>query len=385
MFNKKIGAGIAIMFILILACSPKSRLPLETSKPFESAKKAETMAGWEAQWENIVAAGKKEGKVSVYSSMGGELRSGIGQAFKDRFGISVEFFAARATEVSAKILSERRSSLYLADAVASGPDQLLFALKPNGALLPLDGIIILPEVLNKEIWYGGEGLRFIDKEHYVLRMLAYTQPGIIINTNLIRTEEVTSYKDLLNPRWKGKIVMGDPTAVGPAGTWFRTTALKITGPEYLKELARQEPVILRDDRLPVEWLAKDKHPLGLALRSEVVSEFIAIGAPLKNVSPIEGVGVTSGGGCIALMNNAPHPNAAAVFINWLLTREGQTIRSRTELTQSARLDVPTDHLEPAWRRDPKLKYFDADDEKLLIEAENARKLARDIFEPVMGK
>ncbi len=372
-----------VVFGILVSCAPSTTAPSAIATPAPQLQATKPV--WQSQWEKMVADGQREGKVSIYSSMASELRAGLGQAFKEKFGITPDFYTGKAAEVTVKIMAERRAGIYLADVVSMGPDNFLYDFKPAGTLQSLDPFIVLPEVLDKQVWFGGQGLRFIDKEHTVLRMLAYMTPSILINTNLVRPEDTKSYKDLLSPKWKGKIVMGDPTVPGTAGAWFRGMALSISGPEYLKELAKQEPVILRDDRLLVDWVAKDKYAIALALKSDIISEYIRAGSPLKNVIPTEGANLTSGGGCVVLMNSAPHPNAAAVFINWMLTREAQTLRSQIERTQSARLDVPTDHLETAWLRNPSVKYYDNDDEKMLTQAADARKLATDIFGPLMAR
>ena len=95
--------------------------------------------------------------------------------------------------------------------------------------------------------------------------------------------------------------------------------------------------------------------------------------------PKEGTYLSGSTGDVGIINRAPHPNAARLFANWLLTKEGQTLWSKAELVQSARLDVPTDFLPVEKIRDPKVKYLWADSEEFLLQQPEQGKIAREIF------
>ncbi|MFH1122216.1 MAG: hypothetical protein V1758_00995 [Pseudomonadota bacterium] len=91
-----------------------------------------------------------------------------------------------------------------------------------------------------------------------------------------------------------------------------------------------------------------------------------------------------GPGLIAAFNQAPNPNAAKLFANWFLTKEGQTVYSRAAGAESARLDVPNDHLNKGDLRDPKVKYFISEDESFLKKKrEYEKKWAQEIFGPLI--
>jgi len=80
------------------------------------------------------------------------------------------------------------------------------------------------------------------------------------------------------------------------------------------------------------------------------------GAPIAYGIPfVEGTYLSAGSG-LALLSKAPHPNAAKIFINWFLSREGQIAMS-PEGMQSSRLDVPTDNQDPSMVRQPGVKYY----------------------------
>lgn len=140
---------------------------------------------------------------------------------------------------------------------------------------------------------------------------------------------------------------------------------------------------MRDERLQVEWVARGRYPLGVAASSDIVTEFLKAGAPLAEVTPVEGTYVTSGSGAVAFVEKAPHQNAAKIFINWLLSREGQTIFSKAMGRQSAREDVPTDFLLPSRIRQPGGKYVRTDDEEWRLAMPKKFEIAREIFGQLM--
>ena len=152
----------------------------------------------------------------------------------------------------------------------------------------------------------------------------------------------------------------------------------------MRELVKQEPFITRDQRLQAESLARGKYAVAIGVQPDIQAEFIKMGARIQTIIPEEGAWLGGGPGLIAAFSKAPHPNAAKVFINWFLSKEGQTLYSRTARAESARLDVPNDHLNKADRRDPKVKYFISEDESFLKKKrEYEKKWAKEIFGPLI--
>ena len=199
------------------------------------------------------------------------------------------------------------------------------------------------------------------------------------NINSVRPEDIKSYRDLLNPQWKGKMVIQDPTQTGTAINWFGVVSEVIMGMDYVRELAKQEPVITRDRRLQVEWLAQGKYPIAIAPQSDTLGTFEREGAPIKKHTPVEGAHTSAGSGHIALINRPAHPGAARLFINWLLGREAQTIHSKASLLPSARADVPVDHLDPSSIIQPGIKYFHTSREEFILGDIKRMQNAQEVF------
>ena len=145
--------------------------------------------------------------------------------------------------------------------------------------------------------------------------------------------------------------MDDPTVTGAANQWSQIMLLLFgteEGKEYLQQIIKQEPVIIRDRRMVVEWVARNKYPIAIGPDLQTYSEFKAKGSPLSYLKLSEGSGTTAGGGCLAMLKRAAHPNASLVFINWLLSKEAQTIFQKAFGTPSARLDVDMAGIDPAF-------------------------------------
>lgn len=336
-------------------------------------------AGWEQEWAKSVVGAKKEGIVVLYSTAGALLRNAMGQAIKNRFGIDLDFVAGRGGEMSAKLLRERASGLYLVDVYIGGATTVVTQLKPVGTLNKLEPFLILPDFRESNLWYEG-ALRWIDSDRMALAFLAYPQKHLTINTSLVKSEEIKSWRDVLNPKWKGKIVMNDPTIAGIAEKFFAIVGGRLMGHEFMKELAKQEPLIIRNERLQVEWLAHGKYAIGISTATDATTEFQQAGAPLTYITPIEGTWLSSGSGNVSILNSPPHPNAAKVFVNWLLTKEGQEIFSKNLGAHSRRLDVSIETISPLKLRQPNEKYpFYSDDEDFLFSLPKARELASEVF------
>lgn len=377
---------LSLMVLLSLACAPE---PSSTSKNVPSSVNMETapsqVEGWQAEWAKVIEGAKKEKTVVVYSTSASVLRQPLTEAFQKRYGITVEMTFGKGNEVAEKLISERRAGLYIADVYNGGSGTPVRQLKPAGSLDPLEPALIHPEIKEAKNWFGG--LRWVDPpQNMILSFLAYPNHNTAINTRFVKPEEIKSYRDLLNPKLKGRIVMNDPTISGTGNKTFRILAWHLVDLDFFRELAKLEPAILRDQRIQVEWLALNKHYVAFAPKPEILKEFADAGAPLAYATPVEGTYLSAGSGNIALINRAPHPNAARLFINWILSREGGEVFSKWYGAQSARLDVGTEGLVPESIRKPGEKYWmGGDTEDFQLMEPEQTKLAVQIFGPLMIK
>lgn len=384
--RRSLLTALALLLLALLQACGTAGKTADKTPVSPAAPGGPTAAGsgqvWEKDFQETLALAKKEGRLVVYFTAGPEVKNPLTKAFHDKYGISIEALGGTGREIGEKVLRERRAGLYLADIYQGGATTPLSILKPNGVLDPLEETFIIPDLKDPEIikkaWWQGK-LWWFDPDHKVLAFMAYPRPWTVINTNLVKPEEMRSFKDLLNPKWKGKIVMSDPVSPGPGGKFFSVTSSFIMNMDFFRDLAKQDPVISRDGRLVVDGLAKEKYAIALAPLSEIVAEYKRAGSPLVHLQPVEGVSLATGHGGLGIVNRAPHPNAAKIFINWLLSKEGITIFSKSNDVHSLREDVPVDFLSPEGIRQPDLKYFWTDTEEFLLKETTLYAQGREIF------
>lgn len=371
---------MSVSLIALLGCAAK-----EVAKVPEPGADLEVMPGtgqkssWEAEWENSLKVARKEGKVVILTITGSEVRRAVSQAFEGKYGISIEWIPGRAgLELNRRLITERNAGLYLADIMISGSSTMITELKPKGILEPLPALLLLPEVKDQSLWYQGK-IPFSDKEKtYVLPSVLYVSSTMFLNEQLIKPEELKSHRDLLKTGLKGKIVMGDPTVPSAAMRWFGVTS-EVMGADFMKEMVSQVAAVMRDERMVVEWVAIGKYPIGIGVKTDPVVEFRRAGAPIRHFSTREMNFISGGSAVLSVINNPAHPQATKVFVNWLLSREGQLVYSRATMLQSARLDVPTDFLDPIVIRSPSISYFNTEEEDFLLQDPEYIKKAREIF------
>lgn len=363
--------------------SPQTAQDLKESTAKEAAGKgSQTSGGWEKEWQALIIAAKKEGRISIISTAGGEPRIAMTRAMKEKFGLEMDFISGKGAEVSQTLLAQRRGGLFITDIYLGGTTTPMTQIKPTGTLEPLERYLFHPEVLDKKAWWEGD-LLWVDRDKTLLAFVLFPSPSIASNSDLVKEGEIKSYKDLLNPRWKGKIIMNDPTLAGTGLKWFSMVGNHIMSWDYLRELAKQEPGIVRDQRLQVDWLARGKYAIGLTLQGEQFNEFVQAGAPLKYIHPAEGSYLSSSSSNMSIINKAPHPSAAKLFANWILTKEGSLIYQKASAYHSARVDLPLEGIEPARLRLPGMKYFNSESEDLILKAPENAKLALEIFGPLI--
>jgi iron(III) transport system substrate-binding protein len=261
-------------------------------------------------WNTVIDAAKKEGKVVVYNmALGAPYFTAVIKSFESKYGIAVESLDLRASELAERIRTEQSAGRFLGDAEMITSTMIEEQLK-NG-----DFVQNLPPIPNAST------LRppFKTTDHSIP---AYVQPmGILINTRLVKDEDVPkSWNDLNSPKWKGKILSDDMRPLGSGNTLFAVLQNNM-GKDFNEKLAEQKPVFSRDMRNDARRVARGEYAIYIPQVFAFASDLK--GLPVKVLVPEEGAPYAQME--FAVLKNAPHPNAARLFIQHFLDPDSQTL------------------------------------------------------------
>ena len=314
-------------------------------------------------WSRVVEAAKKEGQVTVYISGYEAVLPFFEKEFPE---IKLTAVTARGNQLGQRLLSERRAEKYLADVVSSGANPNYQVFYPAKALAPIKNALILPEVLDPTKWYQKKHQYSDPESQFVFNYVGSATYGAVnYNSKLVDVKEFKSYWDLLNPKWKGKIEVRDIREAGPGegNTRFFYYHPDL-GPAFIRQLfGEMDATLFRDFRQGPDWLATGKFAICFFCDVDVLKQQ---GLPVETFGPHvfkEGGGLVQQFGTLTLIDRAPHPNAAKVFINWLLSARGQTALQKSQANaespaDSLRIDIPKDEVPFASRRLDGIKYLD---------------------------
>lgn len=301
-------------------------------------------AGGPTEWEQTLAAAKKEGPPVIGIPASSELRKAIGSRFKEKFGIDIELFPSRGPENVSRIIKEYSAGVRYFDVLVAGGATPL-AMVAAGAADEFQPYMILPEVKDPKNWWGGHIWEDnVSTKRYVYAFQCYTSETFWQNASQVDPQEMRSFDDLLNPKWKGRIGFLDPRNPGSGqNTW--AFLWKVKGEDFLAKLAQHDLLISQNQRQLAESLAKGKLAFTIGLSHYSYEPFIKAGLPVKPVAKIkEGAHANNGSGVVAVVKNPPHPNSTRVFVNWLLGKEGQELYGKAMLQGTRRVDVDTQWL-----------------------------------------
>ncbi len=334
---------------------------LVAAHAFTGAGKAH--ANWETEWNRTVEAAKKEGKVRIYLSSNQNTLLVKSGAFQKKFP-EIKVILALGNPLH-RIMTERRVGKYLADIAFSGPGSL-WQLYLAKALDPVRDTIILPEVADESKWFDGKHY-YVDKERkYIFAAIGNVDLGAFFyNTKLINPKDFQSFKDFLRPEWQGKMAARDVRTPGPGSVTMRMFYyMPELGANFIRRLfGEMDLTLFRNQRQAIDWLATGKYPICIFCSNSRMHFAKLQGLPVESFGLMkEGAGLIVSGGSISVVNRAPHPNAAKVFINWYLSREGQTaVQSAGGGTaNSRRIDIPKDMVQPRRRPQPGVRYIDTE-------------------------
>lgn len=267
-----------------------------------------------AQSADLIQAAKKEGEVAVFGTLENDIAAALHKGFEAKYGIKTNYFRGSSTVIIDRVTSEHRTGKMSADAVFATAEPMKFINKEKGLLVRY----VSPSAkdYNKQLVDGFFGPNY--------RSVII---GFLYNKSMIKVEDAPkSYEDIVNPKWKGKITMGNPSLHDTTINWLASLPVVFGSTQkandWIKRLAALEPLML-DSMVPVgERIASGEIPLGVAY-VKYVHLWGLKGAPMDYV---KGLPVYLGdGNYIGLTSKAQHPNAAKLYIDYFLGQESSEI------------------------------------------------------------
>jgi iron(III) transport system substrate-binding protein len=332
-------------------------------------------------WARTVEAAKKEGSVVISALSGELLRQALLSFEQDYPGIKVEYHGMNGRDFRSKVLKERELGQNLWDLRIGGIDAETFRFASRGIIDPIRPALMLPEVTDPSRWIGGFDSpisMFADNaKKYVLYISGTLTREWMVDRDMVPEAAFKSRRDLLDPRWKGKIVLSDPRLPG-AGNGALATLLNLYGEQFVRDLLTKQDIVVSDNRRQMaEWMVRKRHHIAIGLgNAGPIAEFQKQGLG-KNIKSFGGDDIA--GNSVVLLNNAPHPNAAKVYVNWLLSKKGQERMSEITQTNSWRIDVKP--VAPDLAMDPKKiqTYENITDEKHVAARQRVFDMAKELL------
>ena len=342
-------------------------------------------ADWKSDWEKVTAAAKKEGQLNLYVGRYGQ--AALLDEFRKEFPeIKIVSVNGTGDQLATRIAAEVRGGKTIADIYSGGPNSIQNALYRGKMLDSIKSAFILPEILDESKWYGGKHV-FIDREgQFIFLYVALPgSRGLSFNANLVNPKEFKSYWDLTLPKWKGKITSQRVTETGLSAHLQFYYYHPDLGPEFIKRAFGAMDITFGDRRTITDWLAVGKYAIchGCRQVDKAQSQGLAVD-DFDTGDWKEGQQLSTGGGSIGLIKGGPNPNAARVFINWFLSRKGQTAMQKSNdlygenPPNSRRIDIPKDMLPSENRLIDGRKYLDVSNPEFSDMAP-VLKLAREIM------
>lgn len=275
-------------------------------------------AAGQEDWASIEAAAKKEGSVVFYNAQAGWPQPiAAAKAFEEKTGIRVDMLEGlRGAEIIERVRVEVSNNQNTGDVVMMGVTGLVpmskFDVLADHGPLPNESKLVLEPWIPQEV---------------PIFSVTY---GIAVNTNMVSEGgEPKSWKDLTDPKWKGKILSDEMTVPSGGQSWF-AVMLDAFGEDFHKDMALQELQYDRSIRDKAKRVARGEFAFSIPFNLAELSELK--GLPVKGVIPEEGSPYTPIS--VAMIKGGSHPNAAKVFINYLLSPEGQLLFAKDGLSIS---------------------------------------------------
>ena len=262
----------------------------------------------------MVKAATSEGKVVFYTSVELVLAENLSKAFQEQYpGISVQVERTGSERVFQRIGQEYATNIHSVDVVNSSDAAHFIYWKQHGMLQPF---------LSPEMAESFPSTAFDPDGAYAAWRV--TLSPIAYNTQLVKEADAPkSFKDLLDPKWKGNLVKASPNYSGTIMTATYETLTALGGWPYFEALAKQDVMQVQSALEPPRKTAGGEREVMVDGSEYFIYALIDQGNPIKIVYPTEGVPTITSP--TALLKDAPHPNAGRLFYAFLFSQAVQQV------------------------------------------------------------
>lgn len=305
-----------------------------------------------SEWEKTVALAKTEGKIVILGPAGADVRDAFTEGFQKKYpGIQVDFNGMPGAQVAPKLLNELSAGVYRTDLVIAGTITAIESLIPANAIVPIQPYLAGPESQDLAKWRGGKFDFSDNSEKYNLVFGNRLQVAFVHNRDMVPAGKIKSWKDFLNPEWKGKLAMLNPARAGASQGWVTFWYIKESqgfGKNFMRQLfTTQDVTVSNDERQLLDFVARGRYPIAIGPSGTQAFEMKNKGLPIDlfgSAALQEGGVISASNGTVMVPRNAPHSNAVKVYLDYLFSREGQHAWSKATGLTSRRRDVPNDHI-----------------------------------------
>ncbi|MCI0778405.1 MAG: ABC transporter substrate-binding protein [Chloroflexi bacterium] len=327
---------------------------------------ADAPVGFEAEWAALIEAAQAEGRLVMAGGGGSVNVRQYYEHFGKKYGITTVVSGGNGTATANRMLAEQAAGRFEVDIIHAGNTTIKARLGPR-ALQPMQPWLVHPEVVDESLWYLGQH-KYGDGETkmnfvYAAEVSSAENEGgnmsLWYNTNLVSQEEIDALEtpwDLLQDKWIGEFVSFEPTGgAGGTGQLINAWRDEAMGEEWLRAYwIGMQPFISNDLRTIESSLVNGRFHWGYATSVSTFDQLMAQGAPISNKFPkaLTFISELTGGGTsrsFTVVKNPPHPNATKLYINWFLSREGQTLMQAslaTPFTDCAYVSLREDDIPP---------------------------------------
>ena len=320
------------------ASTPTVALPSEAA----ATPTPDAAALFQAEWDTLIGAAQDEGELTLVFNTGAgrHFRAMVG-IFEEKFGVKVVVSTGSGSAQANRVLAEREAGQYLVDVMYAGATTGTTRMVPANALEPIANLFIHPEVTDVSLWLGGRHWYADVEQRFVFSYAAKAGPmnqSMRYNTELVTLEDIDNFNsvfDYLDPKWNGKIVSLVP-GEGGGGLWHTAYVHPDIGPAWIDGFVSPEldVTFAKDLRFITDGVAQGKFAMGIGIGAAAgnLDALGDLGLPTaKLVKEFKEGGVLTGNQSNFMVpTNQPHPAVAKLWVNWFLSKEGQTLTHTVE-------------------------------------------------------